>query len=69
MKPQTRHRRRPSKVSSEERAWKKWNQQEKLPQLTPEQILTWLDQTRELMFEVWRCNPALRLKFEKQRSL
>ncbi len=38
-----------------------------LPEPTPEQILTWLDQTREFLFEVWKKNPALRKRFEALR--
>lgn len=67
-----RRRNRPTHaVTAEARAWKKWNRDERdkrMPGLVPEQILTWLDQTRELMIEVWRKNPSLRSRFEKLRG-
>jgi len=36
--------------------------------LTPEQVLTWLDQVRAFMFEVWEKNPELRKKYENLRK-
>ena len=54
---------------AEKNAWKKWNRDYRPPRLTAEQTLTWLDGWREFMFEVWRCNPASRKRFEKLHSL
>ncbi|HSA59429.1 MAG TPA: hypothetical protein VLJ37_07055 [bacterium] len=67
MKP--RARRSPSPARAEAKAWRKWNRQERTPDFTPEQILTWLDQTRKFMFEVWRRNPALRRRYDKLKAL
>jgi hypothetical protein len=55
--------------NQEDQAWKKWNREQTPPDLTPEQILIWLDQTRSLMFEVWRRNPALRRKYERRAAI
>jgi hypothetical protein len=50
---------------AEKKAWAKANADAGTVNLTPEQTLLWLDDFRELMFEVWRKNPSLRK--QKQR--
>jgi hypothetical protein len=35
------------------------------PELSPEQIIEWLDGYRQLMWEVWKNNPELRKNWEK----
>jgi len=49
----------------EKEGWEKWNQEYKEPDYTPEQILTWLDNWRAFMFEIWKNDPSLRKEYEK----
>ena len=35
------------------------------PQLSPEEIILWLDGYRQMMWEVWRKNPELRKQWER----
>ncbi len=42
-----------------------WGQASSQIQLTPEQIIQWLESYRELMFEVWNKNPELRKEWER----
>ena len=35
------------------------------PQLTPEEIIEWLEAYRQLMFEIWTANPQLRQDWER----
>jgi len=35
------------------------------PDLTPEQIISWLDECRQFMFEVWNSNPHLKEEWDR----
>lgn len=44
------------------------NSEGRIPRLTPEQIIIWLECYRQMMFEIWANNPRLRRDWEKLNS-
>lgn len=53
----------------EQDAWRRWNEDQRPPRISPEQCLEWLDGWRALMFEVWQQNPDLRKRYEQWNAV
>ena len=45
-----------------------WGENSKPNQLSPEQIIEWLEGHRELMIEIWTSNPGSKEEWERLNS-